>query len=163
MKKSNIKKESQLGMGLGRASHKLLKDILFDFVSKTGHKCHHCGQQMERDNFSIEHKTPWLDSESPTEIFFDLENIGYSHLKCNIRAARRKGSSYSKEERLAIRAKRWATWKKTNPEKWREMKRRDYQKKVLLASSTQGERVGLLNRNKLGSIPKMPANHCLFV
>lgn len=36
---------------------------------------------MTIDTFSIEHKEPWLHN-SP-ELFWDLENITYSHKKCN--------------------------------------------------------------------------------
>lgn len=38
----------------------------------------------------IEHKIPWLDSDKPKELFFDLENIGFSHLSCNIKARRQR-------------------------------------------------------------------------
>ncbi len=37
--------------------------------------------------FSIEHKIPWQSAEDPKESFFDLDNIAFSHLKCNIKAA----------------------------------------------------------------------------
>ena len=52
--------------------------------------CHQCGDKIENiDNFSIEHKKPWLDSNDPLGLFFDLDNIGFSHLRCNSNAARR--------------------------------------------------------------------------
>jgi len=37
---------------------------------------------------SIEHITPYLDSDDPKKLFFDLNNIAFSHLKCNSGAAR---------------------------------------------------------------------------
>jgi hypothetical protein len=37
---------------------------------------------------SIEHKIPWLDSEDPKDLFFNLNNIAFSHLTCNVKAAR---------------------------------------------------------------------------
>jgi hypothetical protein len=89
-KKANDKKAEQLGMPGGTASHRLLKDLLFDFVIKAGHKCFVCGEKLTRDTFSIEHKVPWLDSENPKDLFFDLENIAYSHLRCNITNKRPK-------------------------------------------------------------------------
>lgn len=82
------KKEIQLGMNPSTASGKLVKDILFSFIQKDGILCHRCNKEMERDNFSIEHKTPWLDSEDPVKLYFDLDNISFSHLKCNIQAHR---------------------------------------------------------------------------
>lgn len=44
---------------------------------------------MTRETFSIEHLVPWLDSNNPIELYFDLDNISFSHLSCNIKAARR--------------------------------------------------------------------------
>lgn len=36
------------------------------------------------DELSIEHKEPWENSDNPKELFFNLDNISFSHLKCNI-------------------------------------------------------------------------------
>ncbi|QFP93877.1 hypothetical protein [Pectobacterium phage Wc4-1] len=84
-----MKKQSQLGMHPSTASAHLIKDILFKFVCDSGkNKCHHCGEPMMRDTFSVEHKTPWLDSDNPIELYFNLNNIGFSHLSCNIKASR---------------------------------------------------------------------------
>ena len=35
------------------------------------------------EGLSIEHKTPWLDRENAKELFWDLDNIAFSHLSCN--------------------------------------------------------------------------------
>lgn len=85
------KKKSQLGMDPGTAQSQLKKSILFKLVQKCGDDiCHHCKKKIEtEDELSIEHKTPWLDSENPKELFFDLDNISFSHLSCNIKAARK--------------------------------------------------------------------------
>lgn len=86
------KKANQLGMNPSTARHRLIKDVLFKLICETGNnKCFQCGEPMERDTFSIEHKTPWLDSDNPIELYFDLENISYSHLSCNVASARRTG------------------------------------------------------------------------
>lgn len=54
--------------------------------------CHQCGNEIESENeLSVEHKEPWLDSDNPTDKFFDLDNIAFSHLKCNVAARRHKG------------------------------------------------------------------------
>ena len=89
-KKSNEKKSKQLGMPLGTASAKLRKSILFQLLSESGKNiCYQCGNIINsEDELSIEHKVPWLDSYNPKELFFSLENIAFSHLKCNIGAAR---------------------------------------------------------------------------
>lgn len=81
-------------MNTSTASGRLVKDILYSLVVKTGqNNCFVCGFPMSRDTFSIEHKTPWLGSENPVKLFFDLENIAFSHHKCNIRAARKTRAS----------------------------------------------------------------------
>ena len=88
-KRNNEKKSAQLGINASTAKAKLVKDLLFSFVEKASLPCFHCGEQLTRDTFSIEHKVPWLHSKNPTELFFDLDNIAFSHLSCNIRAGRR--------------------------------------------------------------------------
>lgn len=89
--KQTIKKKNQLGESHGTAQHRLLKDVLWMLILETGkNKCFCCGKEMTRETFSIEHKIPWLDSENPIELFFNLDNIAFSHFICNIRGARRK-------------------------------------------------------------------------
>lgn len=90
MNKYNKKKSEQLGMPIGTASAKLRKSILFNILKETGKNiCFQCGKEINsEDELSIEHKVPWLDSSNPVELFFSLENIAFSHLKCNIGAAR---------------------------------------------------------------------------
>lgn len=84
------KKSEQLGMNSSTAQARLLRDILFSLVVETGKNvCHHCGGEITRDDFSIEHIEPWLDSDDPKGVFFDLKNISFSHLRCNVAAARR--------------------------------------------------------------------------
>lgn len=93
------KKDLQLGMSASTAQHRLLKDILWNLVKKTNqHICCKCNKDMERDNFSIEHVVPWLDSHDPISLFFDLENISFSHITCNIGSARRTHQVYMNNE-----------------------------------------------------------------
>ena len=87
---SKQKKHDQLGMNYSTASNRLVKDLLFNFICKTGeNNCYRCQQPMTRENFSIDHKEPWLDSKKPVELFFNLNNISYSHLVCNSAAAKK--------------------------------------------------------------------------
>ena len=76
----------------GTASSRLKKELLFKYVKKAGDNyCFQCGTEIETtDELSVEHKIPWLDSNDPVELFFNLENIAFSHLECNIKAARPK-------------------------------------------------------------------------
>ena len=89
---SNKKKSEQLGMPHGTAAHRLRKMVLFHEVKRQArNKCFRCAQWIvSPDELSIEHVKPWLDSEDPTGLYFDLGNITFSHLSCNSGAARHK-------------------------------------------------------------------------
>lgn len=87
------KKKKQLGIHPSTASNRLIKDLLYRYISYDSVVCHQCGEPMTRDTFSVEHKIPWLDSDDPAGMFYDLSNIAYSHLACNIAAIRRKKSA----------------------------------------------------------------------
>jgi len=44
--------------------------------------CFVCGEKIDSvAELSIEHKKPWLDVDA--DLFWDLENISFSHRKCN--------------------------------------------------------------------------------
>ena len=83
-------KKKQLGMDPGTASNRLVKALLFSFGKKLDMQwCFHCGAQIESyKDMSIEHKVPWLHSENPLKLYFDLDNIAFSHKSCNYKAAR---------------------------------------------------------------------------
>lgn len=84
------KKTKQLGMNPGTAFHRLRKSILFSFAQKLGFNwCYQCATEIKDiSKFTIEHKKPWLDSGNPSEDFFNLDNIAFSHASCNYSAAR---------------------------------------------------------------------------
>jgi len=88
--RGNQKKAIQLGMSYGSAIHRLRKMLLFKLIQDTQQDlCFQCGKKIETvAELSIEHKYPWLDSINPEELFFDLNNIAFSHLSCNCGAAR---------------------------------------------------------------------------
>lgn len=90
MKTNNDKKTAQLGMPIGTASNKLKKEVLFSLLKKLGEDvCFQCNEKIENsDSLSIEHKIPYLDSDDPKKLFFDLDNISFSHLTCNVSARR---------------------------------------------------------------------------
>jgi hypothetical protein len=84
------KREKQLGMGHGKAQAILRKIIMFDMAKRLNvNFCYKCGSEIENiDDFTIEHKEPWLDSENPNELFFGMDNIAFSHFICNVSTAR---------------------------------------------------------------------------
>ena len=82
-------------MNPSTASNRLVKDVLWKLIQQTGQSaCCKCGEPMSRETFSIEHLTPWLDSENPLHSYFDLDNIAFSHLKCNIEDGRKPPKKY---------------------------------------------------------------------
>jgi hypothetical protein len=88
-KATAAKKAAQLGMPLGTAQARLLKQLLFKMAQELGRDvCFQCGEKINSvDEFSIEHKQPWLNVSAA--LYWDLNNIAFSHRVCNIRAARR--------------------------------------------------------------------------
>jgi len=74
------------------AATRLKKMLLFDMAKRLGiDDCYRCREKIESiDNLSVEHKIPWLDSENPVGLFFDLKNIAFSHLRCNNLAGRNR-------------------------------------------------------------------------
>lgn len=124
-----MKKAQQLGMNPSTASHRLIKDLLYYYgVDQTDTVCFHCGKFMSREEFSIEHKTPWLDSDNPVGLYFDLENVTFSHLSCNSGARRRELSRHGVKSRynagcrcaLCVVADKEHSAKRYTPEKRRE-------------------------------------------
>lgn len=88
----NKMKSEHLGMNASTAQHQLRKKILFSLLKKLNENfCFQCGAEIEsEETLSIEHKTPWLHGD--VSLFWDLDNIAFSHLKCNIGAARKPES-----------------------------------------------------------------------
>ena len=85
-KKGNKKKDDQLKMPHGTATGRLRKKILFSLIQQAElDTCFKCKEKINQiEHLSIEHKIPWLDSADPVGLFFDLDNIAFSHLACNI-------------------------------------------------------------------------------
>lgn len=91
------KKSVQLGMGFGSACHKLRVMLLFSMAEKLGRTtCVRCNKLIESaDDFSIEHIVAWQDLD--VALFWDLNNIGFSHRACNYSHARRMRPRHSPE------------------------------------------------------------------
>lgn len=84
MSNSNKVKAAFLGMPYGTAMNRLRKQLLFKYVQLAGDDyCYACGERIETvDDLSVEHKEPWLNRN--LDSFWDLDNIAFSHLGCNI-------------------------------------------------------------------------------
>ena len=118
MTNAHKKKENQLQMSLGKASGKLRKSILFYLLKKVNENfCYRCNKEIKRvEELSIEHKQAWLDSENPIELFFDLKNISFSHLKCNCIFRRNfKKIEYPKDEKWCWKCRQFKHLGKFQP------------------------------------------------
>lgn len=99
---STVRKSLFLGMPHGTAANRLRKQLLFKYVQQAGDDvCFKCGQKIESvDDLSIEHKEPWENRS--VEFFWDLDNIAFSHIRCNVPHIRGKATArYIVEEGLA--------------------------------------------------------------
>jgi hypothetical protein len=93
MGNNNKIKNDLLGMPHGTAAHQLRKMIMFRLIQNArADFCYRCGKVIKTvDDLSIEHMRPWQKADNPKETFFDLDNIAFSHLKCNINASDKAG------------------------------------------------------------------------
>jgi len=90
MSNSNGVKAKYLGMPWGTANGRLRKAILFRLVQQTGQDtCYRCDRKIKLEELSIEHKQDWLHVDAT--LFWALDNIAFSHMKCNRAAMKDPG------------------------------------------------------------------------
>lgn len=72
-------------MPFGTACGRLRKLVLFSLLQRHGENiCFKCERRIESaDELSLEHKKPWQNTDP--RLFWDLNNIAFSHLRCNRR------------------------------------------------------------------------------
>jgi HNH endonuclease len=80
---SSKRKTEFLGMPHGTAVGRLRKNVLFHILKKHGENvCERCKGTIEKvEDLSLEHIKPWENVS--VDLFWDLENIAFSHLHCN--------------------------------------------------------------------------------
>lgn len=121
---SNKLKSKQLGMPFGTASGRLRKQILFRYVVRCGDDiCFKCKRKIKNiDNLSIEHKKPWQGKD--TALFWDLDNIAFSHLECNKRRKKNyRHGSYLKYSTHNCRCNKCREAKRIYQNSYRKKKR----------------------------------------
>ncbi len=110
MSEDNKRKAKLLGKSFGASSGRLRKMLLFKLAGQLGlTNCYRCGAEIDDiDDFSVEHMEDWMGSADPVEAFFDLDNIAYSHRRCNSSAAKRPTKKYaSAKEQYTAGKQRW--------------------------------------------------------
>ena len=88
-RRCQAKKREQLGLSIGTASYRLKKLVVFRLVQETGRDfCFRCKLRIiSPSDLVFDHKVPWIDNSA--DLFWDLDNIAFSHADCNLRAVRR--------------------------------------------------------------------------
>lgn len=96
------RKHDQLGLDFSTATARLKKTIMFSLVRDVNRdNCFRCGKKIETpEELSVEHKESWQDSEDPVKLFYDLNNIAFSHLSCNVKFKRVYRKYTTEEERI---------------------------------------------------------------
>ena len=81
---SNKRAVELLGISHGAAASRLRKMVLFRQLKKYGDNvCVRCKKPIEAiEELSIEHIRPWEGRSA--ELFWDLDNVAFSHLRCNV-------------------------------------------------------------------------------
>jgi len=93
MSNYNQRRSSQLGVEWSKANTRLRKMILFNLLQRHDEdNCFRCSERIETiEQLSIEHKKPWFGVDSA--LYWDLDNIAFSHLKCNRPHRNRNGTT----------------------------------------------------------------------
>jgi hypothetical protein len=87
---SVAKRSAALGLPYSNARVRLMRSILFDMSKRLGCAwCFRCGKEISESDFSVDHKRSWLMSDDPRTLFFDLNNVAFSHNRCNSSAQER--------------------------------------------------------------------------
>ena len=80
--------DKQLGISYSTARYRLMKSILFMLIKESGKDiCFRCGKKiLNVEDCTIDHKEPWLYAD--IDLFWDLNNVAFSHGVCNSGATR---------------------------------------------------------------------------
>lgn len=121
--------KNMLGMPYGTAFARLRKSLMFDLAMRCGAcRCHRCGLDIESvEHFSIEHKSAWENAANPRDAFFSLENIAFSHLRCNIRAASKPNKKY--KDKLEYYRVNFSLYYERHGARWNKIRRERRRKK----------------------------------
>jgi len=82
------KMEQLLGEKLSIAKSRLNKLLMYELAKKCNMDiCFRCGERIVNiEDFTIDHKESWLLSDDAVKLFYDMDNIAFSHAKCNYEA-----------------------------------------------------------------------------
>jgi hypothetical protein len=80
----------QLGQDPRTAAFRLGRQLLLEYARRLGlADCLRCGKPIEPGaQFDLDHEKPWIDSDDPKGLYWDLDNVRLSHPICNRKAQR---------------------------------------------------------------------------
>jgi hypothetical protein len=79
-------KEQQLGDSQGNARNRLQSLLIVDLLNRLKiNSCHRCGDAITPDSLSFDHIQQWMSASDPVASFYSMDNIAFSHLRCNCR------------------------------------------------------------------------------
>jgi hypothetical protein len=81
----NQRRSDILGMPFGTACNRLRRMVMFAVLQRHEENvCFKCGKMiLKPEDLTLEHKEAWL--EGGALLFWDLNNIAFSHRQCNLR------------------------------------------------------------------------------
>lgn len=93
MENNNDRKTAQLGMNASTAAYRLRQMVTYKLATAAGlNRCYRCGETISSpEEMSLDHKKDWMYSTDPKGTFFDLDNVVFSHRKCNCQEKRCPG------------------------------------------------------------------------
>jgi hypothetical protein len=96
MDKFHMKKSEALGVNFSTATARLKLQVTLQLLKECGrNKCYRCNKEIEiATDLSLDHKEDWLNSNKEKELFWDLNNVAYSHKSCNIKAGLNKRTNF---------------------------------------------------------------------
>ena len=96
-------------MSATTAKHRLERMILFQLIQQTQRdKCYVCDYRIEEvDQLSIEHKLPWYGDDRDSNLYWNLDNIAFSHRKCNL--PHRRGNGGIKQRIVSPEGMSWCS------------------------------------------------------
>lgn len=152
------KNSELLGMPFGTAAHRLRKSLMFAMAKRLSMDiCHRCEKQIQDEaDLTIEHKDAWRRADDPVAAFFDLENVAFSHMRCNYGAALRTQIPLYPSKFARNQAKT-ARYRARNG-KERNARRNALRAQRLNGGIAQSEERAALNREVAGADPASPAN-----
>ncbi len=108
-----------LGVNYATANYQLHRNLLFALAQRLGLlDCFRCNEIIvDIADLSIEHKEAWRSAIDPRVAFFDLENIAFSHVRCNCGAGSRPNRKYATE------AGRKTAYSRRTKERWNRHRR----------------------------------------